>query len=308
MAKRNGQDRAFWESGNMNNATYAQYYRRLTELSISMFKWENLPETVDPRFMELALFSQGQAVFFEDEEMGFLCLQNLSQGDFDVYRVPKRRRAFAANGYQVELNESNSVIIYNNYLRTGSMLDVNMFAARLTEIDRTIDVNVKAQKTPILISCDENERLSMKNLYMQYDGNQPYIFGTNDMRGDTVKVLKTDAPFVARNLYDLKVQYWNEALTYLGISNTNIQKKERLISDEVTRAMGATIASRYSRLNARREAVEKINKMFGLNIEVSYREDYRELDNEIMLPADSEDGDVTIVAGNAQAQRTFVEV
>ena len=122
------------------------------------------------------------------------------------------------------------------------------------------------------------------------------------------KVLKTDAPFVARNLYDLKVQYWNEALTYLGISNTNIQKKERLISDEVTRAMGATIASRYSRLNARREAVEKINKMFGLNIEVNYREDYRELDSEVMLPADSEDGDVTIIAGNAQAQRTFVEV
>ena len=282
MAKRTGRDRAFWETGNMNNATYAQYYRRLTELSISMFRWENLPETVDPRFMELALFSQGQAVFFEDEEMGFLCLQNLSQGDFDVYRVPKRRRAFAANGYQVELNESNSVIIYNNYLRTGSMLDVN----------------IKAQKTPILISCDENERLSMKNLYMQYDGNQPYIFGTNDMRGDTVKVLKTDAPFVAKSLYDLKVQYWNEALTYLGISNTNVQKKERLISDEITRAMGATIASRYSRLNARREAAEKINEMFGLNIEVYYREDYREIDNEIMLPAESGDGDVSIIAGD----------
>ena len=251
MAKRNWNDRAFWESGNMNNATYAQYYRRLTELSISMFRWENLPDTVDPRFMELALFSQGQAVFFEDEEMGFLCLQNLSQGDFDVYRVPKRRRAFAANGYQVELNESNSVIIYNNYLRTGSMLDVNMFAARLAEIDRTIDVNIKAQKTPILISCDENERLSMKNLYMQYDGNQPYIFGTNDMRGDTVKVLKTDAPFVAKSLYDLKVQYWNEALTYLGIRLKKLTKCLALILRFTTVKITARLTMRLcSRLKA----------------------------------------------------------
>ena len=289
-------DYKFWQSGDLNNASYMQYYNRLTELSISMFKWENLPDSVDPRFMELVLFTDGQAIFFKDEVMGFLCLQNIVQGKFDVYRVPENRRAYAVNGYNKPLTKDDSVIIYNNYLRTNSMLDVRMFARRLGEIDRIIDVNMKAQKTPVLITCDENERLTMKNLYMQYDGNMPYIFGTNDIRGDSLKVLKTDAPFVAPDLYKIKVQYWNEALTYLGISNTNIQKKERMISDEVTRAMGATIASRYSRLNARREAADKINDMFGLNIEVSYREDYREMDDELMLPAESEDGKATVVA------------
>ena len=301
MAKRK-KDYEFWQSGDLNNASYMQYYNRLTELSISMFKWENLPESVDPRFMELTLFTDGQAVFFEDEVMGYLCLQNIVQGDFDVYRVPRRRRAYAVNGYQKQLNEEDSVIIYNNYLRTNSMLDVRQFARRLGEIDRIIDVNMKAQKTPVLISCSENERLSMKNLYMQYDGNQPYIFGSDDIRGDSIKVLKTDAPFVAPDLYKLKVQYWNEALTYLGISNTNIQKKERMISDEVTRAMGATIASRYSRLNARREAVDKINKMFGLDIKVSYREDFREIDDELMLPTESEDGIASVIATDVRTQ------
>ena len=213
MAKRNGSDRAFWETGNMNNATYAQYYRRLTELSISMFRWENLPETVDPRFMELALFSQGQAVFFEDEEMGFLCLQNLSQGDFDVYRVPKRRRAFAANGYQVELNESNSVIIYNNYLRTPNIFDIKYYADRLYQYDRIIDININAQKTPILIKADKNEALTMQNVYQKYDGNQPVIFGKKALSDDSMTVLKTDAPWVADKIYDLKAKIWNEALT-----------------------------------------------------------------------------------------------
>lgn len=68
-------------------------------------------------------------------------------------------------------------------------------------------------------------------------------------------------------------------MTYLGISNINVQKKERLITDEVTRNQGGTIASRYSRLNARREACKKINEMFGLDIWCDYREDYQMIDN-----------------------------
>ena len=105
-----------------------------------------------------------------------------------------------------------------------------------------------------------------------------------------LKVLKTDAPYVADKLYQLKSQYWNEALTYLGISNTNITKKERMISDEVMRNMGGVIASRYSRLESRRQAVKKINEMFGLEIEVNYRADYRESDDELMLTGETEDG------------------
>ena len=87
---------------------------------------------------------------------------------------------------------------------------------------------------------------------------------------------------MADKIYQLKTQIWNEALTYLGISNLNIQKKERLISDEVTRNQGGTIASRYSRLESRREAVKKINDMFGTNIEVNYREDYQQPDNDFL--------------------------
>lgn len=275
---RRKKERQFWESATMNNATFRQYYNRLVELSISMFEWKNLPESVDPRFLELTLFTDGQAVFFEDEVMGYLTLQNAMGGGFDVYRIPTNRRAYAVNGYQKQLTNEDSVIIYNNYLHTNSMLDVQMFAKRLYNLDRAIDVNANAQKTPILLLCDDSERLTLENMYMQYDGNKPVIKGVKGLNPNAFTVLKTDAPYVADKLYQLKTQIWNEALTYLGISNINITKKERLITDEVTRNQGGTIASRYSRLQSRREACKKINEMFDLDIWCDYREDFQEID------------------------------
>lgn len=299
MARRpvNTQNRQFWETGRMNNETYAQYFNRLTELSISMFEWKNIPDSIDARFLELALFGDGQAIFFKDDVLGFLALRCMIGGVWDVYQIPSTRRAYAANGYQMDLNPDNSVIIYNNLLRTNSTLDVSVFAKRLWELDRTIDVNCKAQKTPVLILCDEKQRLTMKNLYMKYDGNEPFIFGDSSLAnyGDLLfRVLKTDAPYIADKLYQLKTQIWNEALTYLGISNVNITKKERLITDEVQRNQGGTIASRYSRLEARRQACEKINRMFDLDIWCDYREDYRVTeDNEIVeTENETEEGEI----------------
>ena len=281
---RRKRDREFWESADLNNAAYIQYYDRLTELSISMFEWRNLPDTVDPRFLELTLFANGMAVFFKDEVEGYLALQCAISGPLNVYRIPVRRRAYAVNGYNKELDEKDSVIIYNNMLHKNSMLDVRMFSRELYNLDRAISVNANAQKTPILLRCDENQRLTLENLYMQYDGNKPVIYGDKGLNPNSLAVLKTDAPYVADKLYTLKTQKWNEALTYLGISNVNITKRERLITDEVTRNQGGTIASRYSRLESRREACKAINDMFGLDIQCDYREDYQEI-------VDAEDSD-----------------
>ena len=283
----NTQNRQWWESTVQNDYAFMMYYHRLTELSVSMFEWINLPDTIDARFLELALFRDGMAVFFKDKDLGdYLCLRTMIGGTWDVYNVPKIRRAYASNGYNMELNEDDSVIIFNNFLRTNSMLMVQEFSRRLAEMDRIIEVNAKAQKTPILIQCDETQRLTMKNLYMKYDGNEPFIFADKNLNPNGLKVLTTDAPYVSDKLYQLKTQYWNEALTYLGISNLNVQKKERMVSDEVERNMGGTIASRYSRLEMRRKACDEINRMFGLDIRVEYRENYLDDDGELKYSED----------------------
>lgn len=268
----------FDESMVLNNLTYRQYLNRLTELAISMFEWKNLPDTVDARYLELHLFETGCMVYFKDEVIGDLCLDCIVNGRLDVYGNPLLRRAYSGyNNYQKLLKYNNSVIIWNNYLHSNSILDVEMFARRLYNIDRIIDINANAQKTPVLVLGNEKQRLTLLNLYKEYDGNAPFIFGDKNLDINALKALSTNAPYVCDKLYQLKTQIWNEALTYLGISNINIQKKERLITDEVTRNQGGTIASRYSRLETRRQAVEKINEMFGTNIEVNYREDFQQV-------------------------------
>lgn len=278
----------FGYSLDKNMQSYYEYLDRLTELAISMFEWKNLPDGIDPRFLELTLFTDGQAVFFKDEELdNYLCLQVATNGGFNVYRIPLRRRAYAVNGYQKNLNINDSVIIYNNMLRHNSVRTVKLYAERISNLDRIIDVNANAQKTPVLVQGTEQQKLTLQNVYKEYDGNAPVIFGYNDLDIKGFNVLKTDAPYVSDKLYQLKTQLWNECLTYLGISNLNIQKKERLVADEVVRNQGGTIASRYSRLNARRQACDEINKMFNLDIWVDYREDYREADDEVMFAGDT---------------------
>lgn len=268
----------FDESMVLNNLTYRQYLNRLTELAISMFEWKNLPDTVDERYLELHLFETGCMVYFQDDILGDLCLDSITNGKLSVYGDPLLRRAYSGyNNYQKLLSYKDSVIIWNNLLHTNSILDVEMFARRLYNIDRIIDVNANAQKTPVLLQGNEKQRLTLLNLYKEYDGNAPFIFGDKNLDINSLKAFSTNAPYVCDKLYQLKTQIWNEALTYLGISNINIQKKERLITDEVTRNQGGTIASRYSRLESRRKAVKKINKMFGTNIEVNYREDFQQV-------------------------------
>ena len=277
---------SFWSAARENKVDYISYFDRLTELSISMFDWKNLPETIDERFLELTLFYDGYILFFYDEILGYLTLQCTIGGDLDVYRIPVRRNAFSSNGYYRELDNQNSVIVFNNLLHTNAWLQVENFAKRLYEFDRVIDVNVNAQKTPVLLSCEESQRLTIKNLYMKYEGNEPFIFGDKNLSPNSIKAISTEAPFVADKIYNLKTQYWNEILTYLGISNTNIQKKERLLTDEVLRHLGGTLASRRSRLQARKQACKQINKMFGLNIDCDFSEDF----NMVMTISDELDG------------------
>lgn len=267
--KRALNDLQFNESLLNNRFSYMQYYDRLTDIGLNCFKWKNLPESIDERFLELVLFENGMAVFFKDEVLGYLALQTKIGGQLNVYRIPIKRQAWATNGYNRSLTDKDSVIIWNNRIHTPSKLDVEIFSQRLYNLDRTIDVNVKAQKTPVAILCDENQRLTMKNLYMQYDGNQPFIFGGKDLDINAIKSINTNAPYLGKELYDLKERYWNEAMTYLGVANMS-NKRERMNTMEVDRSMGGVYASRLSRLNARKEACEQINKMFGLDIDVEY--------------------------------------
>lgn len=281
---------ATMEASAVKNAlSFEDYMDLMTELALSMFEWKNLPETLNDDYLEKQLFYKGKALFFEDEVIGFLALQCVSTYGFNVYGIPINRRGKGYNNYLSPVKtDKDSVIIYNNRLHKPTYQMTRFYAAKMWNIDRTIDVNVGAQKTPVLLQGTENQRLTLKNLYEQYDGNAPVIFGTDKLNTDGFTVLRTDAPYVSDKLFTLKMAIWNEYLTHIGITNTAFEKRERLVSDEVVRSQGGTIASRYSRLDMRRKACEEINRMFGLDIWCDYKEDYRLYDITQMVEGQTE--------------------
>ena len=280
-------DYQFWESANANSIAEQYYLSRLSELAMSMFKWKNMPDSIDTRFLEYTLFYEGAAVFFKDKDLTernirkneqgedgtYLALQVVLGGDLNVYRVPNSRRAYAVNTYQKTLDPNESVIIWNNMLRLPEYGRMMFYANKLYQIDRAIDVNVKGQRFPIAILCDESQRLTMKNVYMQYDGNEPFIFGDKNLDLSNIQVVNTGSPYVADKLQQLKNNIWAEAMMCLGIPNSPSEKKERLVANEAKVSQGGTLASRSSRLEMRKMACREINDMFGLDIDVEYNQD-----------------------------------
>lgn len=292
MARNRNRNRGLFINDVVNNdASFLRYYDRLKELALTQFEWKNLPDTIDERFLELTLYENGNAIFFKDDVIGYLALPMASAGKLDMYRVPIKRTAYST-GYTFKgLTNKDSVICYNNYLRKPTKPYMLNYADKLWQIDRTVEVNLNAQKTPVLILCDENERLTFENLYMQYSGDRPVIYGNKSINLDSFKVLKTDAPFVADKVYQMKTQYWNEALTFLGIANVSQPKKERMVTGEVERNMGGVVASRYSRLEMRKQFCKQVNDMFGLELDCEYREggnEYMEMCDEERTGEDNE--------------------
>ena len=265
-----------------NLYTYEQYADLFTEIAVSSFKWNNVPNTIDTRFIEIGLYENKSMIYFTDEVMGDLCLKCILGAQLDVYNIPLDRRAYASNGYQKNLDRTNSVIIWDNMLHYGTSNKMEIYAKRLSNLDTIIDINCNAQKTPILLKGTQQQRLSLLNAYEKYDGNHPVMFGTeNFLEGNenAFTVFKTDCPYVADKLYELKVNLWNEALTYLGVASSVIQKKERMIKDEVNQLQVGVMANRYSRLNARQQACEEINRMFGTNMSVEFRDIFEQNKN-----------------------------
>lgn len=258
----------------LNNRTYTDYYYRLMLLARSVFKWENLPNGIDEKWIERYLFTEGRCMFFHDNKLGFMVAKCSDSGDLNTYDEPTTISPVATNYDNTGVilqNNKDAVIIRNNDIELPTAPTIQLYAFRLAELTRTIDINVNAQKTPVLILCSEKQRLTLKQVYRQWTGNEPVIFGTKDLDIEGFKVLKTDAPFVADKLQYQKHSIWNECMTFLGINNANQDKRERLVDDEVQANNEQIEQSAEIMLKARERAAEQINKIFNTHIKVSLR-------------------------------------
>ena len=265
----------FIDSALVNNATYFDYLERFKKIALSMFEWVNLPKSMNQRYLEECLYYKGQASLLYDENFGFINTQACSNGNINIYGLPSSLNCFSLNyntsrklytGLPTDEEKNKScILVMNNWERVPTASTLELFALRLYEAERTCDVNIKAQKTPVMITVDETQRLMMENLYSQYDGNRPFIFGDkNQLQNGVLKAIKTDAPFIADKVMEYKQQIFNEALTFLGINNVSIDKKERLISDEASQNNELINLNLQASLIPRQEACKQFNELFGL--------------------------------------------
>lgn len=250
---------------------FHDYYSRLKNIALSVFKWEGLPKTCNARFLEDCLFHYGQAIFVDDPDMGYLNLKCTPASTLNPYNEPTSFTAFSID-YNKIFERDKCVHIRNNYLLKSTEVTIMLFAERLAKIEMSLGININAQKTPLLIKTDEKTRLSMQKLYEKYEGDSPLVVVSNKMQEKPIEVLKTDAPFIADRLREEKHAVWNEALEFLGINtNPSDKKKERLITSEVDSNNEQIDIQVLTMLLCRQQACEEINEKYGLDVSVKLR-------------------------------------
>lgn len=255
----------------LNDLTFRTIYDKFRLLAESSFEWSGLPEGIEEKFIEHFLFDHGKAVFFKDPRMSYMCLEAQDAGQLNVYGEPLY---YNATGFQYHrrLNADDCVIIENNPLRLDTHSFVMFYVNKLGEAERTMDVNVKACKTPYIIACDDKDVLTFKRIIQMVDGNTPAIYADKGLNLDALNVLKTDAKFIGNDLQDFKKSVENELLTFLGYDNLAVDKKERVNVSEANSNNQLTQSFAELQLNSRKLACERINKMYGLNVSVKRRE------------------------------------
>lgn len=288
--KSSNANREFITSAVLNSETYLDYLERLKQVAISQFEWLNLPKSMNAQFLERCLYEFGKASLLKTEEYGFINAKAVGSSDLNIYMLPSSINCFSTDSlnedrklYNGFIDESKNeydycILVKNNQDMIPTEPTLRLFAYRLYEAERTCDTNIKNSKTPVILVGDEKMKLALKNLYEKYEGNEPVIYGDKQqLSPDMIRAIRTEAPFIADKVMEYKKEIWNEALTFLGINNINVEKKERLVKDEAGANNELINLNLQNRLLVRKEACKQFNELFGLTgenaIDVRVRSD-----------------------------------
>ena len=282
--KKKGLNSDFEDAQLVNGETYNDYIYRMKKIILSMFEWEGLPDTMNARYLEMCLYYKGQAALLYDENYGFINTQAVDSGYINIYGLPtlincfsysynSMRNLYVAGSDENPEKDKECILVMNTFERVPTCSTIQLFAMRLAEAQRSADVNIKAQRTPVLIYGTKEQEFTLRNLYAQYDGNTPVIYGNKDnLATSAIQSIKTEAPYIADKMLEYKKETWNEFLTYIGVSNLD-EKKERLISTEANSNNEVINLNLESFLAPRKQACKEFKEKYGLDIDVKVRSD-----------------------------------
>ena len=254
------------------NDLYWYYFNTFIGISQIVFEYENMPDSVNIEYMEKRFLYEGYCFFFRDDILGYLTLCG-SYRDLDVYGWPTRFAARGQNGryFNNELNSGNCIMMYDNIEREPILDNLALYANRLADMVISMQANIRKQKTPYIVSADQDTLLTVQNILRDINANLPEVITKKGFNKEDISVWQLTAPLIVKDIREEFNACFNECLTYIGIPNVQMQKRERMISDEVNRSLGGVEANSYRRYQARLYAFDKVNKMFGLDIKVKNR-------------------------------------
>lgn len=268
----------FWESDNFNRRADAKNLSLLLSLAMNRFRWVNLPDTCDERFLELQLHRNGLATICHPENMPDIWQTLIANpyGEFNCYGIPKTWRATGYDKTNYNVTPETGELIYYSFSRTNPWNALEIFARKLTHYERTEDINLFHQHKPMVFVAPQEKKLELTNLLKQVAGNEPAILGDGNFSNlvDQIKAIDTKVPLITEELAKSKQNVFYDALLYLGIPHLAFEKGERMIESEAQANTAPTNIMLLDCLQARRQACKAINRKFGLNIEVYFNDDW----------------------------------
>lgn len=276
----------------MTKPYFDRYWRlRLSNLASNMFKYNNLPPEINKAQMEKTIMLGSFGIFFKDKALDkYFCLPGALTG-IDVYGYPTRAKPIGkTNVIQFDelIVDEECVLIYANRTRTSAKAFINEYADKLSDLDLAIKMNTLAMKHPLMFRTSEQIKDSVETLMHQYEDDYYVVFPDKELLAENsfeVLDFHVNATEIL-NLQKQKETTLNEFFNLFGISGS-VEKRERMISGEMNAMMEQVAVNREIWLSTRQEAVEKINKLYNLNIEVEVPKYMNESD---MIP-DSEESE-----------------
>ena len=248
-----------------------KYYQML---ALNRYKWENLPNGIESRYIEQMLYDNGECAMFDHPDLGLCVLRSSSRENLNIYGEPTKLTVTGFNEHRTVMMDE-CVRILNNDLGLPTLQHITYYARRMAEIDDIIMQNLRQQRVPYMFATDENNALSMKTLYNRIYQGEPAIFIDKEMlkgEPENIMVIPTLAPYLVDKLQIQKQEMERELLTFLGINNT-LEKKERLIVDETNSNNQFIKMASDIGFKQRQLACKQMNEMFGLNIRVTETQD-----------------------------------
>lgn len=252
---------------------YMRYWvMRLSDLACNMFQYRNVPEEINLYSMTKQIMLGGFGVFFFDQGLNkYFCLPGALTG-VDVYGYPTTAKPIGKNIEIIfpDLNVNEEcVIIYANKTRTSALPYINEYADKLSDLDISLKMNARAMKHPLMLKTTEQMKESVATLMAQYEDDYYVVFPDKELLNETslqVMDFKISASEIL-NLQKEKETVINEFFNVFGISGS-VEKRERMISGEMNAMMEQIAVNREMWMATQKDAIDRINKLYGLDIEL----------------------------------------